>query len=51
MGVAVFWGSHLVEKLLNRGHEVIGGDNMTGGNEDNVTKNINFFNFDCIDWN
>ena len=48
-GVAGFLGSHLAEKLSNIGHEVIGVDNMIGGYEDNVPKNINFFNFDCCD--
>ena len=41
-GVAGFLGSHLAEKLVNLGHEVIGIDNMLGGYEDNVQKNIEF---------
>ena len=48
-GVAGFLGSHLAEKLVELGHEVIGVDNMTGGYEDNVPKKIKFFNFDCCD--
>ena len=37
-GVAGFLGSHLAEKLVNLGHQVIGIDNMLGGYEDNVQK-------------
>ena len=48
-GVAGFLGSHLAEKLSDLNHEVIGIDNMTGGYEDNVPKNIKFLNFDCCD--
>jgi UDP-glucose 4-epimerase len=39
-GVAGFLGSHLAEKLISLGHKVIGIDNMLGGYEDNVPKNI-----------
>ena len=39
-GVAGFLGSHLSEKLVNLGHEVVGIDNMLGGYEDNVPQNI-----------
>ena len=46
-GVAGFLGSHLAEKLVNQGNEVLGIDNMQGGYLDNVPKNIKFFNFDC----
>ena len=49
-GVAGFLGSHLAEKLVNLGHEVIGIDNMIGGYEDNVPKKIRFHNFDCCDF-
>jgi len=46
-GVAGFLGSHLAEKLADKGHQVVGIDNMTGGYKDNVPKNIKFFEFDC----
>ena len=46
-GVAGFLGSHLSEKLSNMGYSVVGVDNMMGGYEDNIPKNIKFFNFDC----
>ncbi len=39
-GVAGFLGSHLSEKFADLGHEVIGIDNMTGGYDDNISKNI-----------
>ena len=41
-GVAGFLGSHLAEKLVKLGHEVIGMDNMIGGYEDNVLRILNF---------
>ena len=43
-GVAGFLGSHLSEKLLDLGHKVIGVDNMIGGYEDNIHKDIEFHN-------
>jgi len=46
-GVAGFLGSHLSQKLSELNHEIIGVDNMMGGYEDNIPKNIKFFNFDC----
>jgi UDP-glucose 4-epimerase len=46
-GVAGFLGSHLSQKLAERGHEIVGIDNMFGGYEDNIPKNIKFFNYDC----
>ena len=50
-GVAGFLGSHLSQKLAESGHQIIGVDNMMGGYEDNVPKNIEFFNYDCCDLN
>ena len=49
-GAAGFLGSHLSEQLSNLGHEVIGIDNMIGGYEDNVPKNIKFEKIDCCDF-
>ena len=49
-GVAGFLGSHLAEKLVDLGHNVIGLDNMIGGYEDNVPKKIKFHNIDCCDF-
>ena len=48
-GVAGFLGSHLSEKLVKQNYEVVGVDNMMAGYEDNIPKNIKFFNFDCCD--
>ena len=48
-GAAGFLGSHLSEKLSDLGHDVIGIDNMIGGYEDNVPKNIKFHKIDCCD--
>ena len=48
-GVAGFLGSHLAEELSKNNHEIIGVDNMSGGYDDNVPKNIKFFNYDCCD--
>ena len=42
-GAAGFLGSHLSEQLSKFGHDVIGIDNMIGGYDDNVPKNIEFF--------
>ena len=50
-GVAGFLGSHLAEKLAELGYEVIGLDNMGGGYEDNIPKNIKFYKVDCCDFN
>ena len=48
-GAAGFLGSHLVEKLHNLGHSIIGVDNMMGGYEDNIIKDIEFHKLDCCD--
>ena len=48
-GAAGFLGSHLSQKLSEQDHNIIGVDNMIGGYEDNVQKNIKFFNLDCCD--
>ena len=49
-GVAGFLGSHLAENLVKLGHKVVGIDNMLGGYEDNVPKNIEFHKGDCCDF-
>ena len=49
-GVAGFLGSHLSEQLAKQGHNVLGIDNMIGGYEDNIPKNIKFFKIDCCDF-
>ena len=49
-GAAGFLGSHLSEKLELMGHKVVGIDNMAGGYEDNIPKNIKFHKVDCCDF-
>ena len=49
-GVAGFLGSHLSEKLADLGHDVVGIDNMIGGYDDNIPKNIKFKKIDCCDF-
>ena len=48
-GVAGFLGSHLADKLLEMGHKIIGIDNMIGGYDDNIPKDVEFHNIDCCD--
>ena len=49
-GVAGFLGSHLADKLIELGHEVVGADNMIGGYEDNIPRLIEFHKIDCCDY-
>ena len=46
-GVAGFLGSHLADAFLADGHEVVGNDNMIGGYLDNVPPDVEFYQFDC----
>lgn len=48
-GVAGFLGSHVADGWLARGAEVIGVDNMIGGDMDNVPAGVQFFEVDCND--
>jgi len=48
-GVAGFLGSHLADNLIDRGYNVIGIDNMIGGDLDNVNPKVQFTNLDCCD--
>lgn len=48
-GVAGFLGSHLADRMLALGHEVIGNDNLLGGYRDNVNPQVKFFTTDCCD--
>ena len=45
-GVAGFLGSHLSEKLLEQGHQIVGVDNLVGGYTDNIPKGIKFYEYD-----
>jgi UDP-glucose 4-epimerase len=48
-GVAGFLGSHLADNLIKKGYNVIGIDNMIGGDLDNVNPKVQFTNLDCCD--
>lgn len=48
-GVAGFLGSHLADRMIELGHEVIGNDNLLGGYKDNVDPRVKFFETDCCD--
>lgn len=48
-GIAGFLGSHLADKFIADGHEVIGIDNLVGGYESNVPKGIKFYRFGTED--
>lgn len=49
-GVAGFLGSHLAEALLQAGHQVIGIDNLIGGELINVPQGTEFHDIDCNDF-
>lgn len=49
-GVAGFLGSHLADAWIKRGHEVIGIDNLIGGELDNVSSAVDFHQVDCNDF-
>lgn len=49
-GVAGFLGSHLADRLIRDGHEVSGIDNLLGGYEDNVPKEVVFSQADARDF-
>ncbi len=46
-GIAGFLGSHLADRLLELGYEVVGCDNLIGGYLDNVPKKATFHKIDC----
>lgn len=50
-GVAGFLGSHLAERLLSLGHEVVGCDSLIGGELCNVPPDVIFHQMDCRDFN
>jgi len=50
-GVAGFLGSHLADRMLDLGHEVVGCDNLLGGYLDNVHENVEFYQYDCNYYN
>lgn len=47
-GAAGFLGSHLADKLLSEGYQVVGVDNLLGGYVDNVPSGVEFHQIDCL---
>jgi UDP-glucose 4-epimerase len=45
-GVAGFLGSHIAEALLKEGHNVVGIDNLIGGEISNIPEGVEFYEFD-----
>ncbi len=48
-GVAGFLGSNLADYYLKKNYKVSGNDNLVGGEIENVSKDVNFFNTSCED--
>jgi UDP-glucose 4-epimerase len=48
-GVAGFLGSHLADEFIKKGWRVAGCDNLIGGYKDNVSKDVDFYQMDCLD--
>lgn len=48
-GLAGFLGSHIAKRMLRSGHEVVGCDNLLGGDMDNVPTHAVFHYEDCCD--
>lgn len=48
-GVAGFLGSHLADRFLEEGYEVVGIDNLLGGYEENVPAGVHFYELDLAD--
>ncbi len=48
-GVAGFLGSHIADAMLEKGHTVVGCDNLIGGYRDNVPEGVDFHEVDCND--
>jgi UDP-glucose 4-epimerase len=48
-GAAGFLGSHLAEAFINLGAEVVGCDNMSGGDLSNLPEGVQFEQADCCD--
>ena len=48
-GVAGFLGSNLADYYINKGYDVIGCDNLIGGDRENVNDKVEFVKGDCED--
>lgn len=47
-GVAGFMGSHLADAFLDKGHKVVGIDNLIGGYAENVPARVDFHEIDLV---
>ncbi|GAH80102.1 unnamed protein product, partial [marine sediment metagenome] len=45
-GGAGFVGSHLVDKLIKKGHKVVVVDNLSTGKKENLNKKAKFYKID-----
>lgn len=45
-GAAGFLGSHIADRMILLGHQVVGVDNLIGGYEDNINSLVEFHDFD-----
>lgn len=50
-GGAGFIGSHLVDKLIERGHQAVIIDNLSTGKKENLNPGADFYNLDICDFN
>jgi UDP-glucose 4-epimerase len=48
-GIAGFLGSHLADRMIELGHEVVGNDTLIGGYLHNVPEKAEFYQIDCCD--
>ena len=48
-GIAGFLGSHLAKWALSQNHEVLGCDNLSLGNKNNIPKGVQFYKYDVLD--
>ncbi len=46
-GIAGFLGSHIADRCIQLGYEVVGCDNLIGGYLDNIPDEAEFFQYDC----
>ena len=49
-GVAGFLGSHIADRMISLGYEVVGVDNLVGGFIENVNPKVKFYKEDCSDF-
>lgn len=48
-GALGFIGSHLVDRLVDEGHSVLGIDDLSGGSRNNINKKVWYWHFDIRD--